>query len=33
VCSPEWLRNAAHGIFGRNPEGTWLKPRHSLLHS
>jgi hypothetical protein len=26
-------RNNAIGLFGRNPEGTWLKPRHSSLRS
>ncbi len=31
--SPARLCNAAHGLFGRNPEGIWLKQRHSLLHS
>ncbi len=30
---PARLCNAAHGLFGRNPKGTWLKQRHSLLHS
>jgi hypothetical protein len=31
--SPARLCNAAHGLFGRNPQGIWLKQRHSLLHS
>ena len=30
---PARLRNAAHGSFGRNPQGRWLKQRHSSLHS
>jgi hypothetical protein len=31
--APAMFRNAAHGLFGRNPKGTWLNARHSSLHS
>ncbi|MDO9032543.1 MAG: hypothetical protein Q7V09_19100, partial [Hydrogenophaga sp.] len=33
VAPPARLRNAAHGLFGRNPKGMGWKKRHSSLHS